>query len=192
MAEMAEFLGGVHTSEASKWNALHAKSVDSFNNEFWNETAGLYSDWIDIRGKRRNCAQSCLSLASAPIRRSVVLTIVVQVHGQQLSAWCGAVRCGVVHARTISDFYVWQQFNAIDLTSGIANRSRAVRMLSAIDGYYAAMRKRYNKTLDDLWCTPTNLDAERGKNWSGVQPYDTYQEGMLQDQRWFGCVQCCL
>lgn len=60
MAEMANFLGGVHAAEASKWDALHAKAVASFNKEFWNETAGLYSDWIDIRGQRRNCAQRCL------------------------------------------------------------------------------------------------------------------------------------
>ena len=29
------------------------------------------------------------------------------------------------------------------------------------------MRTRYNKTLDELWCTPTNLDAARGPDWSG-------------------------
>jgi hypothetical protein len=111
---------------------------------------------------------------------SIALHTIRQLTLQAL--WCGVVRA-------VSDFYVWQQFNAIDAASGIANRSRAVRMLGAIDGYYAAMRQRYNKTLDELWCTPTNLDAERGKDWSGVAPYDTYQQGALQDQRWFGCVQ---
>lgn len=59
-------------------------------------------------------------------------------------------------------------------------------MLATIDGYYAAMGLRYNKTADDLWCTPTNLDAARGADWSGVAPTDTYVHGSLQDQRWFG------
>ena len=123
-ATSATFLGGAHAADAPKWQALHAKAVGSFNRQFWNESAGLYSDWIDIRGGRRNY------------------------------------------------FYVWQQFNAIDPTSGIANKSRANRMLSSIDGYYTAMRARYNKTLDQLWCTPTNLDAARGKDWSGIAPFD--------------------
>lgn len=138
MAEMARFLGGAHAAEAPKWEALHARAVASFNEQFWNASAALYSDWIDIRGQRRNY------------------------------------------------FYVWQNFNAIDPTSGIANTSRARSMLHSIDGYMAAMRQRYNKTVDELWCTPTNLDAARGADWSGVEPYDTYQGGKLQDQRWFG------
>ena len=81
---------------------------------------------------------------------------------------------------------VWQQFNAIAPSSGIVNTTCARHMLATIDGYYDAMRRRYNKTADDLWCTPTNLDAARGIDWSGVAPEDTYVNGTLQDQRWDG------
>jgi hypothetical protein len=148
MAEMARFLGErseTHASEAQKWRKLHARAVVSFNAQMWNETAGLYSDWIDIRGRRRNY------------------------------------------------FYVWQQFNAIDPRSGLTNASRAQRMLAEIDQYYSEMRARYNKTIDELWCTPTNLDAARGPGWSGLAPYDGYQQGKLQDQQWFGHYEngCC-
>ena len=145
MADLATFLGGAHAAEAPRWRALHGRAVRSMNEQMWNESAGLYSDWIDIRGGRRNY------------------------------------------------FYVWQQFNAIDPTSGLTNQSRAKRMLSVIDRYYSEMRARYNKTVDELWCTPTNLDAARGPNWSGLAPYDGYQQGKLQDQQWFGHYEngCC-
>ena len=107
MAELATFLGGTHAAtEAPKWRALHTKAVAAFNAQLWNESKGLYSDWIDTDGGRRNY------------------------------------------------FYVWQQFNAIEPSSGIANSSRARRMLTAIDGYYSDMGIRYNKTADELWCTP--------------------------------------
>ena len=59
----------------------------------------------------------------------------------------------------------------MDPASKITNTTRANRMLENIDGYYAAMRTRYNKSTDELWCTPTNLDAARGEDWSGVAPY---------------------
>ena len=140
MAEMADFLGGQHAAEAGKWRVLHAKAVAGFNSQFFNESAGLYSDWIDTQGRRRNY------------------------------------------------FYVWQQFNSIDPASGITNTSRASQMLAVIDRYYSDMRDRYNKTVDELWCTPTNLDAQRGANWSGIHPDDTVGNGALQDQRWFGHV----
>ena len=123
MAEMATFLGGVHAGEAARWQDLHAKAAASFNQQLWNESASLYSDWIDVKGFKRNY------------------------------------------------FYVWQQFNAIDPASKIANTSRAVRMLHSIDEHYTAIRSRYNKTAAELWCTPTNLDAARGDDWSGVAPY---------------------
>eukprot|EP00040_Diaphanoeca_grandis_P036193 m.229955 g.229955 ORF g.229955 m.229955 type:complete len:865 (+) comp33566_c0_seq2:111-2705(+) len=145
MAELATFLGGDHGAESQKWRDLHTRAVAAFNEQFWNETAGLYSDWIDTDGGRRNY------------------------------------------------FYVWQQFNAIDPTSGLTNSTRAARMLQSIDGYYDVMKTRYNKTEDDLWCTPTNLDATRGTDWSGLAPWDSYSNGSLQDQRWFGHYEngCC-
>jgi hypothetical protein len=52
-------------------------------------------------------------------------------------------------------------------------------MLNSIDSYYAAMRARYNKSADELWCTPTNLDSVRGADWSGLAPYDGYFNGTV-------------
>ena len=65
--------------------------------------------------------------------------------------------------------------------------------MGSIDGYLHAIRSRYNKTVDELWCTPTNLDAVRGQGWSGLAPWDGYFNGTLQDQRWFGNYEngCC-
>ena len=85
-------------------------------------------------------------------------------------------------------FYVWQQFNAIDPASGIANSSRAAAMMTTIDSYLAAMRARYNKTQDELWCTPTNLDAARGTNWSGIADWDGVTQGGVElgSQQYFG------
>ena len=146
MAEMAIFLGGENaTSEAAAWQRLHAKAAASFEQQFWNASASLYSDWIDIRGGRRNY------------------------------------------------FYVWQQFNAIDRSSGLVNASRAKQMLASIDRYTAEIRVRYNKTEDELWCTPTNLDTVRGDGWSGLAPFDGYQHGELQDQKHYGHYEngCC-
>ena len=100
---------------------------------------GLYSDWIDTAGDRRNY------------------------------------------------FYVWQQFNAIDPASGLTTRAQAAAMIRKIDDYLAAMRTRYNKTQEELWCTPTNLDAARGTNWSGIAWWDgIVQNGVeLGSQQWF-------
>lgn len=69
MAEMAVFLGGPHASEAPKWRALHTKAVTAFNAQLWNESAGLYSDWIDTQGGRRNyfyVSQSRNNVVSLP------------------------------------------------------------------------------------------------------------------------------
>ena len=147
MEEMAEYLGGVHAGESGKWQRLHRAAVSSFNTQLWNASVGLYSDWIDTAGGRRNY------------------------------------------------FYVWQQFNAIDPASGIANSSRAAAMMATIDRFYGDIRARYNKTQTELWCTPTNLDAARGANWSGIAWWDSVlQNGVeLGDQQYFGHYEngCC-
>eukprot|EP01051_Picozoa_sp_SAG22_P007700 SAG22_NODE_551_length_9178_cov_3.565371_2_plen_939_part_00 len=147
MAEMADWMGGQYAVEAPTWASMHAKAAKAFNDRFLNESAGLYSDWIDTGGGRRNY------------------------------------------------FYLWQQFNAIDPASGLTTQTQAAAMIRKIDEYLASMRTRYNKTQDELWCTPTNLDAAHGTNWSGIAPWDgVVQNGVeLGSQQYFGHYEngCC-
>ncbi len=67
--------------------------------------------------------------------------------------------------------------------------------MTVIDRFYGDIRARYNKTETELWCTPTNLDAARGANWSGIAWWDSIvQNGVeLGGQQYFGHYEngCC-
>lgn len=49
LAEMKEFLG----ENAAEYRRTHARFVKGFNRVFWDERAGYYMDWVDVRGTGR-------------------------------------------------------------------------------------------------------------------------------------------
>eukprot|EP00760_Papus_ankaliazontas_P036943 PhM_4_TR8409/c0_g1_i3/m.59241 len=51
-AEMATWIGDDAT--ATRLRALHTRAVETYDRLFWNESFGLYSDWIDRANERRS------------------------------------------------------------------------------------------------------------------------------------------
>jgi len=51
-AEMAIWIGENSTAEVLL--AQYKRSVQAFNTNFWNDTTGMYSDWIDTANQKRN------------------------------------------------------------------------------------------------------------------------------------------
>jgi hypothetical protein len=187
--------GSHATAEVAKWEGLHAKAVAAYNAQLWNASAGLYSDWIDTAGAtrhettRHDTTRHAFIFFQFPDERRSFAKTRLEMNAKETETrrrFGGYI--GMHKGGRRNYFYVWQQFNAIDPASGIANSSRAAAMMTTIDSYLAAMRARYNKTQDELWCTPTNLDAARGTNWSGIADWDGVTQGGVElgSQQYFG------
>lgn len=87
--------------------ALADRAVVAYNERFWDEALGAYSDWIDVTERRR------------------------------------------------SYLFTWHNFVAIE--AGIASPQQAAQIMRAVDAQRAAAAAKFNLSLAQLWCTPSNF-----------------------------------